>query len=61
MAERPRRFGVAAAFAANGEAWLAKARRIEELGFDAFLIPVAPSHSSVSARHVGVRDVEAAR
>jgi alkanesulfonate monooxygenase SsuD/methylene tetrahydromethanopterin reductase-like flavin-dependent oxidoreductase (luciferase family) len=28
-----------AAFAPSGEAWLAKARRIEELGFDALLIP----------------------
>ena len=50
-----------AAFAANGEAWLAKARRIGRLGFDALPIPVAPSHSSVSVRHAGVRDVEAAR
>jgi hypothetical protein len=32
VADRPFRFGVVAAFAPNREAWLAKARRIEELG-----------------------------
>jgi probable F420-dependent oxidoreductase len=39
MAGRPFRFGVVAAGAASGDAWLAKARRVEDLGFDTLLMP----------------------
>jgi probable F420-dependent oxidoreductase len=39
MADRPFRFGVVAAYAQSGEAWIAKARRIEELGFAVLLMP----------------------
>lgn len=39
MATRPFRFGVVAATAPSGEVWLAKARRVEELGYATLLIP----------------------
>jgi probable F420-dependent oxidoreductase len=39
MASRPFRFGVVAAGASSGEAWLAKARRIEDLGYATLLMP----------------------
>jgi probable F420-dependent oxidoreductase len=39
MAGRPFRFGVVAAGAASGEAWLAKARRVEDLGYATLLMP----------------------
>ena len=36
---RPFRFGIFASRAASGDEWRAKARRIEELGYDALLMP----------------------
>src|SRR4051812_21730351 len=39
MADRPFRFGVVAAYAQSGEAWIAKARHIEELGYAVLLMP----------------------
>src|SRR5215469_18268721 len=39
MPHRPFRFGVVAAQAPSGEAWLAKARRVEELGYSTLLMP----------------------
>ncbi len=36
---RPFRFGLTAGWVGNGEAWLALARRAEELGYDVLLVP----------------------
>jgi len=41
---RPFRFGVAATGANSREAWVAKAKRAEELGYDVFLIPDHTGH-----------------
>jgi probable F420-dependent oxidoreductase len=39
MAEQPFRFGVVAAQAASGEEWIAKARRVEALGYATLVVP----------------------
>ena len=39
MAHHPFRFGVVAAQASSGDAWVARARRAEDLGYATFLIP----------------------
>ncbi|MBV8085544.1 MAG: TIGR03621 family F420-dependent LLM class oxidoreductase [Chloroflexi bacterium] len=36
---RPFRFGIVSGGAPSGEAWLAKARRVEQLGYDGLLMP----------------------
>ncbi len=36
---RPFRFGLTTSYAATGEAWLARARRAEALGYDVLLVP----------------------
>src|SRR5438093_713781 len=52
MTVRPFRFGVVTAQAQSGEAWLAKARRVEQLGFSTLLMPdrlVGPILSTIPA------------
>lgn len=44
MAQQPFRFGVVVAQAANGEAWSEKARRVEGLGYDVFVMPDGLAH-----------------
>ncbi len=41
MAPRPFRFGVVAGGARSGEEWVAKARRVEELGYSTLMVPDA--------------------
>ena len=45
MADRPFRFGVVAAQARSGEEWVAKARRIEALGYATLVIPDNIQHT----------------
>lgn len=45
MAPRPFRFGVVAAGARSGAAWVAQARRIEELGYATLMIPDGLSYT----------------
>src|SRR3954454_3282099 len=45
MAHRPFRFGVVAAQARSGEEWVAKARRVEALGYATLVIPDNLQHS----------------
>ncbi len=44
MSDRPFRFGVVAAQAADSREWVEKARRIETLGYDVMLIPDGLAH-----------------
>jgi probable F420-dependent oxidoreductase len=44
MAHRPFRFAVVVAGAASGADWSDKARKVEELGYDAFVTPDGPAH-----------------
>ena len=44
MAHRPFRFAVVVAGAASGADWIAKARKVEGLGYDAFVMPDGPAH-----------------
>jgi probable F420-dependent oxidoreductase len=45
MTDRPFRFGVVAAFARSGEEWVAKARRVEALGYSTLVIPDNLQHT----------------
>ncbi len=45
MSDRPFRFGVVAAQAGSGDEWVAKARRVEALGYGTLVVPDTLQHS----------------
>ena len=61
MATRPFRFGVATARAGSRDAWISKARRIEELGYNILLVPdhfgdqLAPGLGALAAAEATTR------